>query len=264
MNMTRRGFGIAGSLDHGIVADLATAAESKGWDAFWANDTPGAEGLASLSAAARVTERIDLGVGVIPVDRTPVSQIAARLRELDLPLDRVIVGIGSGGVRKGSIELMRAAVVELRDLVPVRVYIGALGPAMCRLTGEVADGVLLNWLTPRRAHASGELIRAVAAEAGRPVPAIAAYVRVAQDSGRERLATEADRYTSFPQYGAHFARMGVPAIETTVSGSDADIQGGLAAFDDKVDEVILRAIVADETAQAYLALLDAATSESQT
>lgn len=258
--MARRGFGIAGALDHGIVSHLASAAERKGWDAFWANDTPGGEGLASLAAAARATERIDLGVGVIAVDRISPTQIAGRLRELDLPLDRVIVGIGSGGVRKGSIALMRAAVAELRELAPVRIYIGALGPAMCRLSGEVADGVLLNWLTPEQAQASGEEIRAVASEVGRPVPEIAAYVRVAQASGRARLAIEADRYTSFPQYGAHFARMGVPAIETTVSGTDSEIQSGLAAFEGKVDEVILRAIVADETLDAYLALLDAGTS----
>jgi alkanesulfonate monooxygenase SsuD/methylene tetrahydromethanopterin reductase-like flavin-dependent oxidoreductase (luciferase family) len=211
-----------------------------------------------------VTERIELGVGVIPVDRVLVAQIANRLRELDLPLDRVIVGLGSGGVRTGAIGVMRDAVLELRALVPVRIFIGALGPAMCRLAGEVADGVLLNWLTPDQARTSGESIRATAAAAGRPKPEIAAYVRGAQSSAMPRLTAEADRYTSFPQYGAHFARMGVPAIETTVSGNDHDIQQGLAAFDDKVDSVILRAIVAEETTEAYLALLDAATSGSQT
>lgn len=262
--MARRGFGIAGTLDHEVVRGLAAAVERNGWDAFWANDTPGGDGLASLAVAASVTERVALGVGVIPVDRMPASQIAARLRELDLPLDRVIVGIGSGSTRKGAIARVRAAVVELRELVPVRISIGALGPAMCRLTGEVADGVLLNWLTPEQARESGETIREVAVVAGRPVPAIAAYVRVAQPSGRDRLAVEADRYASFPQYGAHFARMGVPAIETTVSGTDTEIQNGLSAFDDMVDEVILRAIVADESLAAYLSLLDAATTDSQT
>src|SRR4051794_29079442 len=185
--MASRGFGIAGALDHGIVTELASATERKGWASFWANDTPGGDGLASLAAAARVTQHIDLGVGVIPVDRMPVDQIANRLRELELPLDRVIVGIGSGGVRTGSIELMRRAVLELRDLVPVRIHIGALGPAMCRLTGEVADGVLLNWLTPEQARASGVSIRETAVAAGRPKPAIAAYVRGALPSGIERL-----------------------------------------------------------------------------
>src|SRR5262249_60718034 len=31
---------------------------------------------------------------------------------------------------------------------PPRIYLAALGPRMCELAGEVADGVLLNWIPP--------------------------------------------------------------------------------------------------------------------
>jgi alkanesulfonate monooxygenase SsuD/methylene tetrahydromethanopterin reductase-like flavin-dependent oxidoreductase (luciferase family) len=64
---TTRGLGIAGSLDYRIVEQVASTVEKAGYSSFWANDTPGGEGLASLAAAARVTDIIDLGVGVIPV-----------------------------------------------------------------------------------------------------------------------------------------------------------------------------------------------------
>ena len=50
---------------------------------------------------------------------------------------------------------------------------------MCHLAGEVADGVLLNWLTPEHARTSAEWVRAGAAAAQRRPPRLAAYVRVA-------------------------------------------------------------------------------------
>lgn len=254
---TRRGLGIAGSLDHGIVEQVARATEQAGFGSFWANDTPGGEGLAALAAAARVTDSIDLGVGVIPVDRTSPEQIAARLHELGLPLGRVILGIGSGGARTGTIELVREAVEALKRLVPVRVYVGALGPRMTRLGAEVADGLLLSWLTPDAARAGDELARAAAEQAGRPTPTVATYLRVSLPEGLGRLTEEANRYAGYPAYAAHFARMGVAATETTIVGAEPDIQQRLASFDGILDEVVVRAIASDETVEAYLALVKA-------
>jgi alkanesulfonate monooxygenase SsuD/methylene tetrahydromethanopterin reductase-like flavin-dependent oxidoreductase (luciferase family) len=255
---TRRGLGIAGSLDHRIVERVAAAIEQSGYSSFWANDTPGGEGLASLAAAARVTDSIDLGVGVIPVDRTAPETIASRLVELGLPLGRVIVGVGSGGAKTGSVELVRDAVAALKRLVPVRVYVGALGPRMTRLGGEVADGLLLSWLTPESARSGVELVQAAAGASGRPVPLIATYLLVSLPEGEARLIEEANRYAGFPAYAAHFDRMGVSAVETTVSGPADDIRRRLDEFDGLLDDVVVRAIASEESADAYLALVDAA------
>jgi alkanesulfonate monooxygenase SsuD/methylene tetrahydromethanopterin reductase-like flavin-dependent oxidoreductase (luciferase family) len=254
---TTRGYGIAGSLDHEIVEKVAAAVEGAGYASFWANDTPGGEGLASMAAAARVTDKVDLGVGVIPIDRTSPKQIAARLGELGLPLERVIVGLGSGGARTGAVELVRGAVVELKRLVPVRVYVGALGPRMCRLGGEVADGLLLSWLTPGAARETAELVREAAEGAGRPTPTLATYLRAALPEGEGRLRQEADRYAGYPAYAAHFSRIGVPAFGTTLFGTGPEIQRQLAAFDGVLDQVVLRAIAAEETVEAYLDLVKA-------
>ena len=46
--------------------------------------------------------------------------------------------------------------VALRGSVASRLVVAALGPKMCRLAGEVADGVLFNWLTPEYAKKSAE------------------------------------------------------------------------------------------------------------
>jgi hypothetical protein len=52
--------------------------------------------------------------------------------------------------------------------------------------------------------------------------------------------------------------MGVPAAGTAVVGDDPEaIQRGLAEYDGRLDEVVLRAIVGEETIENYLALLQA-------
>ena len=260
MTSTRRGIGVAGALDHTIVREIAPEVERLGYATFWANDTPGGDGLASLAVAASVTDAIRLGVGVVAVDRVPASVILARIGELGLPRERLVVGIGSGGVRKGSLELIRANATALHE-AGIRVVVGALGPKMVAISGEVADGALLNWLTPVAAARSVDDLQAAAR--GRAVEAIA-YVRTALDnSALAKLESEALRYESFPQYGAHFERIGVRAIDTCVTGpTAAAVQAGLAGFDGIVDEVVARAIVSEETAENYLDLIRAAAPEA--
>lgn len=253
-----RGFGVAGALDTSIVARLAREAEQAGYATFWANDTPNGDGLVALAAAMKATSTIGLGVGVIPVDRKPADAIAAQVVALELPQDRLTIGIGSGGLRQGALAAVRAAADELRERLSARVVVGALGPRMCELGGEAADGVLLNWLTPTYFPTLARVTKDGARKSSRPQPWLGAYVRVALSGPAEaRLAAEAARYERFPAYAAHFQRMGVRALETCVTGEPADIDAGLNAFPPDADEVIVRAIAAEETLDAYLDVLNA-------
>jgi alkanesulfonate monooxygenase SsuD/methylene tetrahydromethanopterin reductase-like flavin-dependent oxidoreductase (luciferase family) len=256
---TRRGFGVSGALDHSVVRAIVPTIADLGYSSFWANDVPGGEGLASLAVAAELAENIRLGVGVIPVDRQPAEQIIDRVEALRLPVDRLLIGIGSGGRKQGSIELVRAAIKTLHKR-GIRTVVGALGPKMLALSGSEADGVLMNWLTPQAATRSIDIMRGAAS--GHRTEAIA-YVRVAYgDAADARLESESLRYESIPQYAAHFDRMGVRAIETSVSGpTPAALQAGLMAFDGVVDETVVRAITADESPEAYLSLARAAAPE---
>ncbi|MGH7402117.1 MAG: LLM class flavin-dependent oxidoreductase, partial [Candidatus Rokuibacteriota bacterium] len=132
-------------------------------------------------------------------------------------------------------------------------------PKMCRLAGEVADGVLFNWLTPEYAKRSAELVRAGAAAAKRPVPKLYAYVRVALGPAAERLADEGGRYDAIPAYHAHFVRMGVKPLDTAIAATSPDgIKEALKAWDGAVDEIVLRAITAKDTVDDHLALVRAA------
>src|SRR5207244_8810945 len=121
---------------------------------------------------------------------------------------RLLLGVGSPNPQ--ALARVRDGVAAIRKSLTTRVIVAALGPKMCRLSGEVADGVLFNWLTPEYARRSAELVRAGAAAAGRPAPKICAYVRAALGpSAADRLAEEAGRYAKIPAYADHFARMGV-------------------------------------------------------
>jgi hypothetical protein len=134
---------------------------------------------------------------------------------------------------------------------------------MRAVAGEVADGVLLNWLTAANVPVSAETVVEAAREVGRPRPLIFGYVRTVFGAGaRAVFLAEAERYATYPAYAANFSRMGTPADEIAVIGETAaEIQAGLGAFTPHLDETVVRAITGEESVGAYLALLEAAASE---
>lgn len=155
---------------------------------------------------------------------------------------------------------MREGIATLRANLSVRLVAAALGPQMCRLGGEIADAVLLNWLTPAHARRSAEWVAAGAAAAGRARPKLFAYVRTALGAAaREKLLAEGARYAAIPAYAASFARMGAAPIDTAISArTPEDIPRALEQWEGAVDEIVLRAITGEETIKEYAALLRAA------
>lgn len=256
--MGSRGYGVAGNLDRAVIAALATGAEAAGYSTFWANDTPDGDGLEALATVARATAAIRLGVGVLPVDRLPAETIVARIRSLDLPEARLTIGIGSGSLRVGAIEAVARAAEQLRAQTSAKIVIGALGPKMCAAAGAHADGVLLNWLTPEFAVHLRTIVETAATGTSAAKPWIGAYVRTTLSGpGSGRLIEEGTRYASYPQYGAHFTRMGVQPVETCAMGDGEAIGSRLRAFDSAVAETVVRAVAAEETLDGYLAVLRA-------
>lgn len=224
--------GVAGALGPDAIAQLARAVEEAGFAGIWVNDTPDGDSLAALAAAAETTTTLALATGVVPVDRRPPAEIAARAR--DLPEDRLVLGIGSGGLRVGALDRVRDAVAVLREQTRARVLVGALGPRMRALAATDADGPLLSWLTP--SAAAGQ-----AAEARTAGGRAALYVRTALDEAANgRLAEEAGRYGSYRNYAANLARLGITAQDTVLWPETFD--AGIRAYRESVDEVVLRAI----------------------
>ena len=252
------GFALFAGTAAEVIRASAREAEGFGYSSFWVNHPGSTDGLAALAQAAGETRRIALGVGVIPLHTRGPESIVAGVRDTRLPLDRLLLGVGSPNPK--SLERVRTGVAALRAQLSTRVIVAALGPRMCRLAGEVADGVLLNWLTPEYARRSADEVRAGAEAARRPAPKIFAYVRLAVGpAGRVRTADEADRYAGIPAYAANFARMGVKPIDTAIAvDRPADVPAALAQWRGAVDEVVLRAVTAHDTTEETLALVRAA------
>lgn len=252
-----QGFALFAGIAPEIIRASAREAEGLGYSSFWANHPGATDGLAALALTARETQRIELGIGVIPLHTRGPASIVQGVRAHALPLDRLLLGVGSPN--PGALSRVRAGIAELGSQLRVRLVVAALGPQMCRLAGGIADGVLFNWLTPDHARHSAELVREGAAAARRPPPKLFAYVRVALGSAaRDRLAKEADRYAAIPAYAANFARMGVKPVETGIAAQTPDaIPPALGQWQGVVDEIVLRAITGEDTVEENLALLRA-------
>jgi alkanesulfonate monooxygenase SsuD/methylene tetrahydromethanopterin reductase-like flavin-dependent oxidoreductase (luciferase family) len=236
--------GIPGSTDAAIVRRIAPLVEAAGYATLWVNDTPGGDALTTLGIAAEVTSTLRLATGVIPLDRLAASTILERAR--DLPVDRLTLGVGSGGARHG-LDLIERSVDELRD-AGVPLVVGALGPRTRALAARVADGVLLNWLDPASAAAAMADLHRDAG--GRAVRGILYARTIAEPAARPAVESEARRYAGIPSYAANFARLGIDARATTIDLADP---GTVTAFAG-VDELVLRAVTATGSA-AELELL---------
>jgi alkanesulfonate monooxygenase SsuD/methylene tetrahydromethanopterin reductase-like flavin-dependent oxidoreductase (luciferase family) len=115
-------------------------------------------------------------------------------------------------------------------LAPVPIHLGALGPQMVRLAGELADGALLNWATPERIAQCRQLLNEGAARGGRAPREVqlTMYVRVCVDddvaAARHALGAQVLGYaigmpgsTPPPRdggYRAAFAAMGFDDVLT--------------------------------------------------
>jgi alkanesulfonate monooxygenase SsuD/methylene tetrahydromethanopterin reductase-like flavin-dependent oxidoreductase (luciferase family) len=254
----RQGFALFAGIATDVIRAAAREAEALGYASFWVNHPGPIDGLAALGAAAQETRRIALGIGVIPLNTRGPASIVEGVRQQGLPLQRLLLGVGSPN--PGALGRVRSGVAELRGALQTKLVVAALGPKMCELAGEVADGVLFNFVTPDYARASAELVRAGARKAGRPAPTIYSYVRVALGAtSRPRLQDEADRYGKIPAYADNFARMGVKPIDTTIMAETPEaLRGAIARWNGVVDELVLRAITPADTAEETLALVRAA------
>ncbi|MCA2221562.1 LLM class flavin-dependent oxidoreductase [Nonomuraea aurantiaca] len=212
---------------------VARAAEEAGLDELWLwEDCFSQSGIASAAAALAWTERLRVGVGLLPVPLRNVALTAMEVATLHrLFPGRVVLGVGHGvqewmaqaGARVDSpVTLLREYLVALRALLRgervtvegryVRlddvaldwppetappVLAGAVGPRSLRLSGEAADGTILVAGTPpdeiRRARGLIDEGRAAAGRTDRHE--VIAYLHAATGpDGAGRLKAELERW----------------------------------------------------------------------
>jgi alkanesulfonate monooxygenase SsuD/methylene tetrahydromethanopterin reductase-like flavin-dependent oxidoreductase (luciferase family) len=127
-----------------------------------------------------------------------------------------------------------------------RIVIGALNPAMLRLAGEVADGVLLNYLPASHVPWSVEQVRkggAARAAAGADTCAIYAYVHAgvcARDEGIELARRDLYSYAVVDSYARNFERAGFAdeVAEIRARYAAGDREGAVAAVSDRMVDAI--------------------------
>jgi alkanesulfonate monooxygenase SsuD/methylene tetrahydromethanopterin reductase-like flavin-dependent oxidoreductase (luciferase family) len=258
---SRRGLGITAGLDPGLAGDLAIRCEHLGYHSLWSNDEPGSAGLETLAHFAAAAPRLQLGVGVLPLDRHQPVRIAAAITRLGLDPAKLWIGVGSGQLSR-PIRLVHQAVAELRGLLPegTRILVAAMRPRMCGLGGAVADGVLLNWMLPAQAAQARRWVRQGADQAGRAAPIVASYVRVAVGPGaRQRLREEERRYRNInAAHRRHFEAMDVPLGSVGVAASARpEVLDGLVPYHSALDLPIAR-LLTDQDATSLLAAAIAA------
>jgi probable F420-dependent oxidoreductase len=252
---------------------LAREAEARGYATLWAGEVGGADAVTTLTLLAGRTERIHLASGVIPVQtRTPVllGMTAASLGHLAPGRFRLGLGVSSPTVVarwnglpfQRPLAQLREAVQIIRTVLagervtfegqfyrirnfrltipppprPVPIYLGALGPRMLQLAGEIADGVLLNWIPPEAVPASIGQIELGARRAGRRLGdvEVAAFVRTSvtdePEPSRAWLAREITGYCSVDAYARFFARCGFEREVEAVNAAwrSGDRQGAVA------------------------------------
>lgn len=262
-----RGFAIPATADLEWAQQVAARVEEVGYTTIWSNDTPGADGIVTAAAMADATETLRVGVGVVAVHRRPPEEIAEIVRELEIPLERLVLGVGSGS-SPSPIRSVRDAVSALRDLLgpdPL-IAVAAMGPQMCRLAGEVADTVLFNWMVPERIEWARSRVAEGARRSGRDgLPEFAAYVRCAIGPGAvDRVAAEAAKYNGYPAYTRHFTAMQVPLERVGVTDETGDNPARLADYDSVLDEVVVRALPESESVTSTLAVAEASAPVNRT
>ncbi|MFI5044957.1 MAG: LLM class flavin-dependent oxidoreductase [Acidimicrobiales bacterium] len=190
--------------------DIARRAEAAGFEAVWQADSRLVrEATVPMAAFLAGTETLKVGSGVVDCWTRNPARLASVFSTLDdLAPGRVILGIGAwwdplaskvGIDRARPLTVMREVVTAVRALLAnetvtfdgeyvhldgveldyvhqerrpkdVPIYIGATGMRMMELTGEIADGAVLNYLVSPEYNATAmEHLEVGAARAGRSV-----------------------------------------------------------------------------------------------
>lgn len=218
--------------------DHAQYAEQRGFEAVWqAESRLVRDAIVPMAAFAAVTEKIQVGSGVVNNWTRNIGLLAATFLTLDdLAPNRIICGLGAwwdplarnvGIHRRKPLKAMRETVEILRRLLALEnvtyhgefhhvegieldvvhgrrearqipIMIGATGPKMMELTGEISDGAVLNYCVPPEYNLRAlERLERGAAKAGRTlddldrpqliVCSVHADRQIALDGARELL-----------------------------------------------------------------------------
>jgi 5,10-methylenetetrahydromethanopterin reductase len=217
------------------IGYMAKLAEDVGFDTIWITDHYNNRDVyTTLAVLSQVTNKVKLGTGVTNPYTRNVAITASSIASInELSGGRAILGIGPGdratfesmGIEWGKpLTAVRDAVAALRVLLAkekldgygmkgaqltfklgdVPIYIGAQGPKMLELAGQVADGVLVNASHPEDFKYAVPLVQKGVEKAGRDPDEveICAYTCFSVDKDRKDALETAKMVVAFIAAGS--------------------------------------------------------------
>jgi probable F420-dependent oxidoreductase len=284
------------------LLELADLAAECGFTRAWLAETGSLEVSALGGVIARSTS-LEVGSAIVPVySRSPavLSMMASTWSHLGGGRP-VHLGIGAGGqviierwhgvpfekpatTIRETIEILRQALAGERTSVTgrtrhstgfqlatgpapqVRLYVGGMGPAMIDLAAELADGLIVTWLSPRVLEGFRESFSAAVEAHGRNAADVRlvarAYVGVSDtpDEAREAVRKELVEYLVSPPYARYFTSVGFGAEVEAVTAAfrDRRREAAVSAVGDALlDEVLVVGRNADEVRDRLRAYVEA-------
>jgi len=252
---------------------MAREAEAAGFDQFWvSNDLFLRAVPVILTAVALATERIAIGTCVL----NPYTMHPAEIAMLAATLDEVSGGRFNLGIAAGGSELLkwvgithdaplaatRRAIAQINATLtgtpadewtseaylrfPARrrvpIYLGAMGPRMLRLAGEVADGVLPLLFPPEHFATVRPLVEEGAAAAYRSMETLDLAACIWVSLSDDYAAAEAVLRDKIAYYGAGFG----PLIFDRLGVTKEDFAPIEHAIQTERDPLKARALVNDK------------------
>ena len=190
---------------------------------------------------------LGLGIGTQWFDRQALGVAAQRpIGALDeyITILRQLWQTGTGTCRHDGgfyrLDDFHLDFVPLRPRIPI--YLAAMGRAMLRLVGRVADGVFLGLAPLETIPDMVSVVRTAAVEAGRDPRdvTIAMQIRVCidddTDRAREGARASLPLYLRFPGYARHLRALGYGAVVDAVHAASArgDERAAVAAIPDEL------------------------------
>jgi F420-dependent oxidoreductase-like protein len=260
-----------GSFD--VVVDRISRADADGFPIVWTHQATGLNPFVAMAATAPQAPRIEIGTALIPaVLRHPQALAAEALTAQAAIAGRLTLGIGVSHrhVVEGRLgmsyarpaqfmreyleallPLLRGEAADVRgerltmvgaldidDVEPPPVLIGALAPHMLKLAGRLADGVITAAAGPRvLAEHIVPSMASAASDAGRPPPRIVAAVVACitddPESARNRIAATSKPYATFPVFKAMLEREGVSSqVDIGIIGDEETARAQAQRFID--------------------------------
>lgn len=227
---------------------VARAAEAAGLEQLWIwEDCFKESGIATAAALLGWTERLTVGIGLLPVPLRNVALTAMELATLErLFPGRVVPGVGHGvldwmgqvGARAGSpMTLLREYTSALQQLLhgatvttagryvsltdvaldwppspPPPVLVGAVRPKTAALAGELGDGVILTGeASPATSAELVQLTVGAPRDPDRPAPQVVAFATVTDRAAPADIAAGV----------AEWAAVGATTVALHAVGDDA-------------------------------------------